>query len=273
MIYTDQHHEWILAHYRRTAVKELAENFNGYFGTDISAMAMKSYLNNRKLCTGAPKGHKPKYTKEILEFIREHGATHTEQEIAELINEKWNLGIDGPSVSNAKYRYGYQSGIQKNTFRKGHEPANKGKKQIDYMSEEKIERTKATRFKKGQFSPNRVPIGTERLSKDGYVEVKIQDGTFQHNWKGKHRIIWEAANGPIPDKYRIIFLDGDKSNIKLENLRCVSYGATAVMNKKNLFTNVPELTETNSLIAEVIVKMGKRKKKKEDKILSNPEIK
>lgn len=43
------------------------------------------------------------------------------------------------------------------------------------------------------------PIGTERLSKEGYLERKIHDGLpLQSRWRAVHLIEWEAANGPIP---------------------------------------------------------------------------
>jgi predicted MPP superfamily phosphohydrolase len=43
---------------------------------------------------------------------------------------------------------------RKYRFPKGHIPANKGIKQVDYMSAEAIERTKKTRFKKGNLPAN-----------------------------------------------------------------------------------------------------------------------
>jgi hypothetical protein len=43
------------------------------------------------------------------------------------------------------------------------------------------------------------PIGTERVSKDGYRERKIHDGMpLQSRWRAVHLIEWEAVNGPIP---------------------------------------------------------------------------
>lgn len=98
---------------------------------------------------------------------------------------------------------------------------NKGKKQSDYMSPEKIERTKATRFKKGQDPHNTVPIGTERLSKDGYVEVKIRhlkNGEANNkNFVSKHRMIYEKHFGSIPDNCNVEFIDGDRRNFDPSN--------------------------------------------------------
>ena len=39
-----------------------------------------------------------------------------------------------------------------------------------------------------------------------------------------HRIIWEMLKGPIPDGMVIDHINQDKSNNRIENLRCVTYG-------------------------------------------------
>lgn len=99
---------------------------------------------------------------------------------------------------------------------------NKGKKQSDYMSAEMIARTAKTRFKKGQDPHNTQPIGYERVTVDGYVEVKVRhlkDGNGKNkNFELKQRLIWEQKNGPIPDGGIIEFLDGNKLNFEDSNL-------------------------------------------------------
>lgn len=113
-------------------------------------------------------------------------------------------------------------GGRKTWFKKGTVPPNKGKKQTEFMSKEAIERTKATRFKKGNIPPNHKPIGHERVTVDGYVEVKVRDGKKQKNFELKHRLVWEQHNGPIPESHNIQFKDGNKLNCKIENLYMIS---------------------------------------------------
>lgn len=100
---------------------------------------------------------------------------------------------------------------------------NKGKKQSDYMSQESIEKTKKGRFKKGQDPHNTVPIGFERLSKDGYVEVKvrhIKNGKSNNeNFEFKHRMIYEENFGTIPDGMIVEFDDGNKLNFEPSNFK------------------------------------------------------
>lgn len=68
-----------------------------------------------------------------------------------------------------------------------------------------------------------LPTGTERMNCRGYLEVKTdrkwRNGTVM--WECKHRVIWRAANGEIPSDKKVIFIDGDKTNIVLENLQLV----------------------------------------------------
>lgn len=82
-------------------------------------------------------------------------------------------------------------------FKKGQVPANKGLKGVTY------EGCMATQFKKGHRGGKALdvyqPIGTERISKDGYVQRKINDDMpLQKRWRGVHIIVWEEANGPLP---------------------------------------------------------------------------
>lgn len=104
-------------------------------------------------------------------------------------------------------------------FKKGHVPQNKGKKQSDYMSQEAIDRTKSTRFQKGSIPPNAVPVGYERIDRDGYVYIKVEG---KRKLVLKHRYIWEQQNGTIPKGYNIQFKDRNKSNCNIENLYMIN---------------------------------------------------
>lgn len=108
---------------------------------------------------------------------------------------------------------------RKTRYSKGHKPANKGKKQKEYMRPEAIERTKKTRFKKGQTPLNHRPVGSERRDKDGYLLVKTKEPNV---WELKHRIVWEDKHGEIPDSHAVVFKDGNIRNVTLDNLELIS---------------------------------------------------
>ena len=42
------------------------------------------------------------------------------------------------------------------------------------------------------------------------------------NWRPKSYVVWEAANGPVPEGHVLIFLDGNGLNCDLSNIMCVS---------------------------------------------------
>jgi hypothetical protein len=104
-------------------------------------------------------------------------------------------------------------------FKPGHVPANKGMKMPGWAPGRMAE----TQFKCGQIGNKYMPIGTERVNPDGYRERKVTDtlGT-PRDWKGVQILVWEEAHGPVPAGRVVIFKDGDKANIVLENLECLS---------------------------------------------------
>ena len=81
------------------------------------------------------------------------------------------------------------------------------------------------------------PIGAERY-RNKAIEVKTPDG-----WKLKSIYIWEQANGKLPDGYRIMFADQNKSNFELDNLLAVTLREIFYMNRRGLITTCKELTK------------------------------
>jgi hypothetical protein len=104
-------------------------------------------------------------------------------------------------------------------FPKGHVPANKGVVRGRGWAPGRMSEGQ---FRKGERRGVAVhlykPIGTERVSKDGYRERKIHDGMpLQSRWRAVHLVEWEAINGPIPKGYALKSLDGDKTNVDPSN--------------------------------------------------------
>lgn len=108
-------------------------------------------------------------------------------------------------------------------FQKGHVPANKGLRRPGWAPG----RMRETQFKHGVRQGVAVrlykPIGAERISKDGYRERKINDDLpLQKRWRGVHLILWEAAHGRLPTGHAIIFVNGDRADVRLDNLACIT---------------------------------------------------
>ncbi|TGE36037.1 HNH endonuclease [Desulfosporosinus fructosivorans] len=179
-----------------------------------------------------------------------------------MFNGKFGMDLKVSAIVSLSDRHGLHNGrdtrlnkgYEPTQFRKGHVPANKGQKGISYPG------MKHTQFKKGNKSHNWSPLGSERITKDGYIQVKIDDGKFQHNWKGKHLLIWESTNGPVPKGHVVIFGDGNRRNFELDNLILVSRKQLVKLNKLHLIQNDADLTRTGVIIADIYNKIGERKK-------------
>lgn len=106
-------------------------------------------------------------------------------------------------------------------FEKGMTPFNKGKRCPEGKGG-RHPNARATQFKKGTLNGRAKavvkPIGTERLSKDGYIERKINnDMPFQRRWRMVQVIRWEEINGPIPTGHALKCLDGNRRNTEPSN--------------------------------------------------------
>jgi hypothetical protein len=126
----------------------------------------------------------------------------------------------------------------KNTFKPGNVSANKGKA----MTADVYEKVKHTMFKKGQLPHNTKYDGHERISEEGYVEIRVRNGKYVF----KHRLIWEAVHGKIPPKHVVVFKDRDKGNVCIENLELITMKENMLRNTINRFPE--ELKSTIRLV-------------------------
>jgi hypothetical protein len=105
-------------------------------------------------------------------------------------------------------------------FPKGNIPYNKGLRRPGYAPG----RMASTQFKKGQLPWTYMPIGSTRLV-EGYVYRKVSDKRYvpwTQNWAIEHYLVWEAAHGPIPAGHVVAFKNGDKTDIRLDNLELIT---------------------------------------------------
>lgn len=199
-----------------------------------------------------------RYSEEQKKFIIDNYYGKYSKELADLFNKQFNTNITAKEIKNYRENHKLNSGLT-GRFEKGHVTHNKGKKQTEYMSKEAIEKTKATRFKKGNIPQNHRDIGEERISKDGYIYIKVRDGCLNDNWELKHRYIYKQHYGEIPNGYNVMFADKNKRNFDIDNLILVSKSEDLIMNNNKLLFSNKELTKTGHLIAKVIDKTNKVK--------------
>lgn len=197
-----------------------------------------------------------KYTDEMKQFILDNYKGRYNQELADLFNQKFNANITSRTIKSYKANNKLNSGLT-GKFRKGQTPHNKGKK----MPKEVYEKVKHTMFAKGNVPPNHRPVGSGRISKDGYIEVKVAE---PNKWRLKQRVVYEEAKGKIPEGCTIIFLDGNKRNFDIDNLRCITRSELLYLNCNGL-NNSNEITETGILMARLDRAKNKKKQELKDK--------
>lgn len=190
------------------------------------------------------------WTEEEKAYLGEITPGRHHKEIVALVNEKFGLELVQSQVSRAIRQNGFKTGFT-GRFEKGHVPFNKGTKGF-------VKPNSGT-FKKGQKPFNYRPIGSERVTVDGYTEIKVADPNV---WKLKHRLIWEQHNGPIPKGSTVLFGDGDQSNFSIDNLLLVTRAQLAMLNKNNLIQKDTELTKTAINVVDLMQKINQVKRKK-----------
>ena len=70
---------------------------------------------------------------------------------------------------------------------------------------------------RGKPSPRAKPVGSARIS-NGHMQIKCEDGKFRY----RARVVWAAANGPIPPARLIHHRNEDPFDDRLENLQLVT---------------------------------------------------
>ncbi len=84
-------------------------------------------------------------------------------------------------------------------------------------------------------------IGAEKfMSSRGYLMRKITStGNAVRDWQKVHRLVWEDANGPVPDGHFVVFRDGDKTNVSIKNLVLLP-AADAARRASELYSSYPK---------------------------------
>lgn len=141
--------------------------------------------------------------------------------------------VSATNLHSLRVRKGWKTG-RTGQFSKGNEPVNKGVP-CPPGKGGRHPNAQRTQFQKGSLSgraaQQRKPIGFERVSRDGYVERKINDDMpLQARWRAVHLIRWEELNGPIPPGHCLKSRDGDKSNTDPSNWMLVERAILPTLN-------------------------------------------
>jgi hypothetical protein len=228
---------------------KLAAAFNDEFGTNKTVCAIKSLCSKHKWPSEIQTGREyirtstRFYTEEQLDFVREK-RTLSCNDLALAFNKKFGTKKTKGQISAIRKHYGCSTG-RTGRFEKGNKPYNTGTKGVCEPN--------SGSFKKGHRPITSKPIGSERIDTQyGYLLVKIAEPNV---WQSKHRVVWEAANGPIKQGEVLTFKDGNVLNISLENLEKITRLELVWLNKNGYAETPPELKSTLRALAKVNVKV------------------
>jgi len=167
--YPQEVHDFVKENCTKYRDAELAEKCNQLLGTKFTKSKMQSFRANHGYKSGFSKHlsreeylkTQTRYPQGMYEFIRDHGYHVGTKEMIAKIKEEFDFDMSVAQLKSYKSRYKLSSDLT-GWWKKGQEPANKGKKMSEYLLPETIEKIKTTSFKKGHKPVNEKPIGTIR---------------------------------------------------------------------------------------------------------------
>ncbi|MCC6290169.1 MAG: HNH endonuclease [Chitinophagaceae bacterium] len=256
---TPRVHRYILKHRFKMTGSDIAAHFG------LSESVVHRYMRKHGLAIDKQQMYalraqkrigKTTFTKKEDNYIRRHYLTIPVKRIAAA------LGRSYTGVNNRLLRMGLtiprhivDQRKADSRIKPGTVPPNKGKK----MPPEVYKKVKHTFFKKGHLPAN--------TRYDGFVTMRTahrKNGTVDHyhwvrvakaKWIMKHVQVWERKHGPVPPGHIIIFKDGNTSNCRISNLKCINRKQHMLRN--NIHNLPPQLVQAKRLLQSLNKKIKK----------------
>jgi hypothetical protein len=232
-------------------------------GTPLSTLAFllkrtRSAVKSRAGVLGLTRGDRHPWTKADDQRMRREYPDAVTADLAKAMgrtttsvhNRAHTLGLSKSEAFLASDRSGralrgkQSPGMRRSQFKQGHVPANKGLRRPGWSRG----RMHETQFKKGEMAGaaqhNYVPVGTEKV-RDGLLCRKVTDDPNLYpaaRWQPVSRIVWEAANGPIPPGHAVVFRAGrfttEREAITVDALELVT--RAELMRRNSYLTRYPK---------------------------------
>jgi len=197
------------------------------------------------------KGRWIQYSEQELQWLSDNRQLTISEYHSQFVELFSRPDIEAKNLHALRKRKGWKTG-RTGRFEKGNVP----------HPDAKPKGPNKTSFKKGAMPHNWKTVGSTRVNVDGYVEVKIQE---PRTWVQLHTIIWSAAHGDIPEGHCVVFVDGDKTNIKLSNLELISRSEHLQINKLTGKFKAEEVREIVRSIGKMNAKIYELKDNKAKK--------
>ena len=252
-IYNDEEISFLKEAVPGKSRSEVVQLFNAEFGRHLSIKQLASIMYRHQLYTGI-KGRSKPYTlnkrggfsEAERRFLLDTIPGRHRSETVALFNKTFSKPI---TLNQLKHfiKLNNIKTVRRAPYEKGTQPLTgfkKGEMRYPHYA-----------FKKGQKPPNTRPIGDKHVGTDGYSLVKTGD----NQWQAEHILLWESRYGTVPEGRVLIFADGNKSNISLDNLIMVSRKELGILSAYNLRSSNPDLQRAGITVAKIIAKIKSKK--------------
>lgn len=172
------------------------------------------------------KGHPLQYSTAEMRWLKSHRMMVISDYHRAFLAAFCRQDISAANLHALRKRKGWKTG-RTGHFDKGSVPWSKGKKIGNNPGSAR------TQFKAGQLPYNTKYEGHEHVSRDGYVEISVNETNphtgFERRYVLKHRWLWEQVHGPIPDGM-VLKCKGDHLNTDPSNWELVPRGLLPRLN-------------------------------------------
>lgn len=161
-----------------------------------------------------------KYNDEIYNFLLDNAQDYTIKQLVKLLKDNFNFDIEKKKLA----QYCIKMGI---TYKYEHP--------------------------KKSHSNKPTPVGVIVRKTDGDM-LKVKVG--EHKWEYLQRKIYEDYyNVKLPQDVYVVFLNQNKRDFNIENLKALSRRNCAIMSTRDLFTHDKKATSTGITISNLMIKL------------------
>ena len=101
------------------------------------------------------------------------------------------------------------------------------------------------------------PLFSERTKDDGMTQIKVAP----NKWEYKQRYIYsQYYNEELTDNDYIIFLDQNRKNFNINNLKKITRHESSILSNQQMFSKNKDVTETGVLVAKLMIKLKEKEK-------------
>lgn len=140
-------------------------------------------------------------------------------------------------------------------FKPGQQPWNAGTKGVM--------KPNSGTFKLGQLPHTWRPIGSDRVTPEGYLTRKTADtGVTRRDYVLIHHLVWRMHGRTVPPGYALVFRDKDRTNVDINNLELVT--RQQLMKRNTVHRHGPEIAKLSLLVGAIKRQISRRKKEKQE---------